>query len=98
MAMKRPDVVNYREAFLHRMPENDRLFFKFEGEEMNTIVAPALGSGERPRVLVTHDESCFSSHDGKPRSGWTLTTAPFVPKAKIALLWCLNSFASAMDQ
>ena len=61
---ERPDVIAYRDAFLERMAEHSEYFFRYEGENMDTVISPNLQSGQRPRVLVTHDESCFSSHDG----------------------------------
>ena len=66
---ERPDVVEYRNAFLDRMAEFERRFVKYSGEDMMTETPPDLVPGESRLVLVTHDESCFSSHDGK-RTIW----------------------------
>jgi hypothetical protein len=37
----------------------------YDGEFMQNIHLPTLGQGERPLILITHDESCFSSNDGQ---------------------------------
>lgn len=39
---------------------------RYEGETMEPI-PPALGTGERELILVTHDECIFYSNDGKKR-------------------------------
>ena len=72
---ERPDVVSYRDAFLERMSNYEKFLFKYEGEDMATVINPDLNPGERPLILVTHDESCFSSHDGKQLFGWMRATA-----------------------
>ena len=41
----------------------------FEGEDMDVIIPPHLDPGEKKLVLVTHDETCFDSHDSK-RTVW----------------------------
>ena len=79
---ERPDVVSYREEFLQRMSQHERFFFKYEGEDMRTVVSPDLNDGERPRVLVTHDESCFSSHDGKTTIWMDANDRPLRPKGQ----------------
>ena len=79
---ERPDVVTYRDAFLERMAEHSKYFFQYEGEDMNTVISPTLQSGKRPRVLVTHDESCFSSHDGKSTIWMDVNDRPLRPKGQ----------------
>lgn len=79
---ERPDVVQYREAFLQRMAEHEKLFFRYIGDDMNIIRAPILEPGQRPRVLVTHDESCFSSHDGKDTIWMDVNGRPLRPKGQ----------------
>ena len=61
---ERPDVVRYREKFLKRFEDYEKLMIAYSGEFMEHAVMPSLAPGQRPLVLVTHDESCFSSHDG----------------------------------
>ena len=61
---KRPDVVKYREKFLDRFEEYERRMVQYEGEFMESALLPSFSAGERALVLVTHDCSCFSSHDG----------------------------------
>lgn len=36
----------------------------FSGDNMEVEIKPALRPGEKQHILVTHDESCFSSYDG----------------------------------
>ena len=79
---ERSDVVAYRDAFLERMVEHSKYFFRHEGEDMNTIISPSLQSGQRPRILVTHDESCFSSHDGKSTIWMDANDRPLRPKGQ----------------
>lgn len=62
---ERPDVVRYRESFLQRFERYEQLMIQYEGEFMEKVIAPPLAPTERPLVLVTHDESSFSSHDGR---------------------------------
>jgi hypothetical protein len=92
---ERPDVVSYRDAFLERMSNHEKCFFKYEGDDTTTIVNPALHFGERPRVLVTHDESCFSSHDGKTIIWMDECNRPLRPKGQGRLSWCRNSCVNA---
>jgi hypothetical protein len=79
---ERPDVIAYRDAFLERMAEHSEYFFRYEGEDMDTVISPDLQSGQRPRVLVTHDESCFSSHDGKSTIWMDVNDRPLRPKGQ----------------
>lgn len=62
---ERPDVVKYRDNFLLRFEHYEKRMIQYEGEFMEKVVMPVLAPDERPLVLVTHDESCFSSHDGR---------------------------------
>jgi hypothetical protein len=62
---ERPDVVRYREKFLMRFESYERRMIRYEGEFMEKVMISALTQDERHLVLVTHDESCFSSHDGR---------------------------------
>jgi hypothetical protein len=62
---ERSDVVKYREHFLERFELYEKRMFQYEGEFMEKLIPPSLNVGERPLILVTHDESCFSSHDGR---------------------------------
>lgn len=79
---ERSDVVEYREAFLQRMSDHANYFFRYDGEDMNTITPPSLPSHQRPRVLVTHDESCFSSRDGKTTIWMDANDRPLRPKGQ----------------
>jgi hypothetical protein len=38
---------------------------QFTGDDMNVVIEPDLSGPDRKLVLVTHDESCFSSNDGR---------------------------------
>lgn len=79
---ERPDVVLYRDAFLQRMAEHEKFFFRYSGDDMSIISAPILQTGQRPRILVTHDESCFSSHDGKDTIWMDVNDRPLRPKGQ----------------
>lgn len=79
---ERPDVIQYRDAFLQRMAEHEKFFFRYCGDDMNTITAPILQPDQRPRILVTHDESCFSSHDGKATIWLDANDRPLRPKGQ----------------
>ena len=45
----------------------------FEGEDMDAMFPPHLDPGEKKLVLVTHDKTCFDSHDSK-RTVWLRAT------------------------
>ena len=62
---EREDVVQYRELFLRRMEGYQRRMATFVDENLEIVIEPELNDGERKLVLVTHDESCFSSNDGR---------------------------------
>jgi hypothetical protein len=66
---EREDVVFYRkEVFLPRWNSLKRRMVIF-AEDGTWSPPPGLLPGEKPLVLVTHDESTFSANDGK-RQGW----------------------------
>ena len=66
---EREDVVlNRNKVFLPRWNSLKRRMVVF-AEDGTWSPPPALLPGERPLVLVTHDESTFSANDGK-RHGW----------------------------
>ena len=79
---ERPDVVQYRDAFLQRMSEHEKFFFHYDGDHMATVITPFLQPSQKPRVLVTHDESCFSSHDGKATIWMDANDRPLRPKGQ----------------
>lgn len=62
---ERADVVSYRNAFLERMEIYQKRMVAYVGDFMETSIVPELEDGERPLILVTHDESCFGSNDGR---------------------------------
>jgi hypothetical protein len=62
---ERDDVVRYRSAFLQRMSMYEKRMIQYVGDFMETSISPELSEGERTLVLVTHDESCFGSNDGR---------------------------------
>jgi hypothetical protein len=61
---ERQGVVDYGKQFLVDIPEYQRRMLSYVGEDLEIAVRPDLRDGENPIVLVTHDESCFSSNDG----------------------------------
>lgn len=79
---ERPDVVEYRNAFLQRMSEHSKYFFQYDGENMTDVTPPSIQSDQRPRIMVTHDESCFSSHDGKTTIWMDINDRPLRPKGQ----------------
>jgi hypothetical protein len=79
---ERRDVVEYPEAFLKRMLEYANYFFQHKGDDMNIEMAPVLESSQRLLVLVTHDKSCFSSHDGKATIWMDANDWPLRPKGQ----------------
>lgn len=79
---ERADVVSYRDDFLDRMSNHEKFFYKYESDDMARVAHPVLNPGERPRVLVTHDESCFSSHDGKTTIWMDENDRPLRPKGQ----------------
>ena len=70
---EREDVVLYHnEVFLPRWKLLQRRMVIFQEDDNGTVTwsaPPTLLPGEKPLVLVTHDESTFNANDGK-RQGW----------------------------
>jgi hypothetical protein len=74
--------VDYRKQFLVDISEYQRRMFSYVGDDLEIAVRPNLRDREKPIVLVIHDESCFSSNDGKRQSGWRRIGVLCVLKAK----------------
>ena len=64
---EREDVVQYRLSFLDRMQVYEKRMPQYVGDNMETVIEPELSVTEKKLVLVTHDESCFSSYDGRTK-------------------------------
>ena len=83
---ERDDVVQYRDEFLQRMLIYERRMTKYEDApntaDIMIAVPPHLNQGERRLVLVTHDESCFSSNDGKTTIWMSEDNRPLRPKGE----------------
>ena len=79
---ERPDVVTYRKLFLDEFLEYQRRMFTYVGDDLETPIHPELRDGERPIVLVTHDESCFSSNDGSKTIWMEKDRRPLRPKGQ----------------
>jgi len=62
---EREDVTNYREIFLKKMAEYEKLMPIFEGENMEQH-NPEILNDEKLHILVTHDECLFYSNDDRP--------------------------------
>ena len=78
---ERADVVEYRKKFLLRFEEYETRMTTYDGEFMQNVHPPPLdSSGQRPLVLVTHDESCFSSNDGRNFIWLDQNNRPIRPK------------------
>ena len=58
-------MVRYCHEFLERFEQYEKRMFQYEGDFMEKVILPSMGRAELPVVLVTHAESCFSSHDGR---------------------------------
>jgi len=74
---ERKDVVDYRKVFLEEWTKASRRFVVFK-EDGTWELPPGLLQGEKPLVLVTHDESTFNANDGKKEDvdgGWETTAA-----------------------
>lgn len=79
---ERPDVVKYRNnEFLPQWKNYQRRFVVFS-KDGTWKVPLTLTEGEKPLVLVTHNESTFNANDGK-RSLWMKKGhQPIRPKSK----------------
>lgn len=62
---ERGDVVRYRNSFLERMLQYEKHMHVYSGDFMEKAALPDLQEGSKPLIIVTHDESCFSAHDGR---------------------------------
>ena len=62
---ERDDVVEYRKTFLQEMEAYQARMRTFSGDNLEIVTEPVLMGNEKPIVFMTHDESCFSSFDGK---------------------------------
>ena len=49
---------------------------------MEVVTLPMLSSDQRPRISVTHDKSCFSSHDGNTTIWMDIKDRPLRPKGQ----------------
>jgi hypothetical protein len=79
---EREDVVKYRnEVFLKIWQESSRRLVMFK-EDGSWEKPPGLRPGEKPLVLVTHDESTFNANDGKRRLWSKNGEQPLRPKGK----------------
>jgi hypothetical protein len=79
---ERDDVIEYRSRFLDEMLEYQRRMFTYTGDDMEIAIRPDLRDGERPLILVTHDESCFSSNDGSKTIWMEENRRPLRPKGQ----------------
>lgn len=79
---ERSDVVQYRqEVFLPAFQEI-RTFLVTWNEEGQMIMPQNLPPGQKPLVLVTHDESTFNANDGKRQLWMEDGKQPLRPKAR----------------
>ena len=79
---ERDDVKKYRtEVFLKIWKKASRRFLLFK-EDGSWEIPPGLQPGEKPLVLVTHDESTFNANDGKRRLWMKENEQPLRPKGK----------------
>ena len=78
---ERTDVVAYREYFFKRIEDRLPFIDTFEGDDMSTMVMPDIADDQKHIVVVTHDESCFDSHDGKKMVWMDQDNMPLRPKS-----------------
>ena len=79
---EREDVVKYRnDVFLKAWTKASRRFVTFK-EDGSWEMPSDLQPGEKPLVLVTHDESTFNANDGKRRLWSQEGEQPLRPKGK----------------
>jgi hypothetical protein len=82
---ERPDVVEYRKAFVERWMGHERRFHRWDhnGAKLpcpnGFSVAGAIGRFRL--ILVIHDESTFFQNDER-NTGWSHATSKLNPKAK----------------
>jgi hypothetical protein len=82
---ERPDVVEYRKAFVERWMGHERRFHRWDddGTELprpNGFAVPGA-IGRFRLILVTHDESTFFQNDER-NTGWRHASSKSKPKAK----------------
>jgi hypothetical protein len=68
--------------FLDEIAEIQRRMFTYVGDDLETAIGPELRNGENPIRLVTHDESCFSSFEGKKTIWMENDRQPLRPKGQ----------------
>ena len=79
---EREDVVEYRQKnFLPTWASFERRMVLFS-EDGSWTKLLGLKEGEKPLVLVTHDESTFNANDGKRRIWKEKGKSPFRPKGR----------------
>jgi hypothetical protein len=64
MAMKRQDVVEYRNIFLKLWEKYSKRFIIFN-EDSTWNLSLNISPGDKSIVFITHDESTFNVNDGK---------------------------------
>jgi hypothetical protein len=79
---ERDDVVRYRKSWLNDMSKFEARMRKYEGEDCKSAIDPVLRSGERQLVMVVHDESYFSAHDGHRTVWMDRDKKPIRPKGQ----------------
>jgi hypothetical protein len=64
------------------MSDYQTRMFSYSGDNLEICHRPTLQDGQNPVVLVVHDESCFSSHDGKKTIWMEADRQPLRPKGQ----------------
>ena len=79
---KRPDVLlQHRGQFLESMKDFSRKRNQWEGPELEVVVPPILGEGERRTVFIVQDERLFYTNDSVVLSWLLLNENELRPKA-----------------
>jgi hypothetical protein len=79
---ERADVVQYRQEVFLPAFEEIRAFLVTWDEEGQIVMPQNLPPGQKPLVLVTHDESTFNANDGKRELWMEDGKQPLRPKAR----------------
>lgn len=79
---ERADVVQYRQEVFLPAFEEIRPFLVTWGEEGRIVMSQNPPPGQKPLVVVTHDESTFNANDGKRELWMEDGKQPLRPKAR----------------
>jgi hypothetical protein len=76
---ERPDVIEYRSAFIERMGPFQARMYGYSGADMSVLLPPS-NTAMLPILWMVHDESCADSAGGRQRPWIEVGHAPMLPK------------------